>query len=58
MKLEDIKSEEHVAKFIEGCMNDFEAGIATKVQTELWMHRLIIYLIKLDRKRSLNNNLK
>ena len=51
MKLEDIKSEEDVSRFIEGCINDFEAGIATKVQTELWIHRLVIYLLKLDRKK-------
>jgi hypothetical protein len=39
-----------VAQYIEGCMNDFEAGISTKVETENHIHRLIIHLIKLDRK--------
>lgn len=50
MTLEDIKSEEMVAQYIEGCLNDFESCIATKQETELHIHRLIIYLIKLDRK--------
>ena len=51
MKLSDITSEEMVAQYIEGCLNDMEAGISTKQETELHLHRLIIYLIKLDRKR-------
>lgn len=50
MKLENIKSEEQVAHYIQGCMNDFEAGISTKVETENHIHKLIMYLIKLDRK--------
>lgn len=49
MKLEDIKSEEMVAQYIEGTLNDFEACISTKQETELHIHRLIIYLIKLDK---------
>lgn len=49
LKLEDIKSEEQVAQYIEALMNDFELGISTKVETENAIHRLVIYLIKLDR---------
>lgn len=57
MELTDIKSEEGVARYIEGCMNDLEAGVSTKKETELLLHRLIVYLIKLDRtKRSIAND--
>jgi len=49
LTLESIRSEEQVAQYIEGCINDFETGISTKVETENHIHRLIIYLIKLDR---------
>lgn len=51
MTLEDIKSEEDVARFIEGCLNDFESGIATKKETELWIHRLVVFMIKLGQKK-------
>lgn len=51
LKLEDIKSEEQVIQYIEGCLNDFEAAISTKVQTENYLNRLLIHLIKHDRKR-------
>lgn len=52
LKLEDIKSEEQVAQYIEGCLNDFDAGISTKVETENLILGLIIYLIKLDRSKN------
>ena len=57
MEITDIKSEEMVSQYIEGCLNDLEAGISTKKETELLLHRLIVYLIKLDRtKRSIEND--
>lgn len=33
MKAEDIKNKEDANNFVEGCINDFEAGISTKSET-------------------------
>lgn len=51
MKVEDIKSEEQVIQYIEGCLNDMEAGLEFKHQTGKHINDLIIYLIKLDRSK-------
>lgn len=51
MKIENIKSYEDVSAYIEGCLNDFEAMVSTKQETELHIHQLIIFLIKMDRVR-------
>lgn len=51
MKIEDIKNEEMVIRFIEGCLSDMELGIASKQETDTQMNKLIIYLINLDRKK-------
>jgi len=51
MKVEDIKDESMVIQYIEGCLNDMEYGIASKQETDIHINKLIIYLIKLDRKR-------
>jgi len=50
MKLEDIQSEEMVAQYIEGCINDLDAGISTKVETSNLIMGLVIHMIKLDRR--------
>lgn len=53
MKLKDIKSEENIPIYIEGCINDYtEFGITTKCQLVDEMMYLIIYLIQLDRKKN------
>jgi hypothetical protein len=33
MKAEDIKTIEDAENYVEGCINDFEAGISTKEET-------------------------
>ena len=50
LKLSDIKSEEMVLQYVESLMNDFEAGLSTKEETEGLIIDLIIYVVKLDRE--------
>lgn len=33
MKARDIKSVDDAERFVEGCLNDFESGVATKGET-------------------------
>lgn len=49
MKIEDIKSEEDVNTYIEGCLNDFENGVIDKPDASLLLTKLIISLVKRDR---------
>jgi len=51
MKLEQIKSEQDVETYIEGCLNDAMHGIAGKGETIGNMKNLIIHLINLDRSK-------
>lgn len=51
MKLENIKSEEDVSTFINGCLNDMDSMVSTKVETCNNIHRLIIFIIKKDRRK-------
>lgn len=48
MKVEQITSEEMVLQYVEGCLNDFEAGLTSKDDTASAMIELIVHLIKLD----------
>lgn len=54
MTLEDIQSEEDVSRYVEGCLNDMYFGVTGKQETEILIHRLMIYLIKLDRKKNIH----
>ena len=39
-----------VLQYVESLMNDFEAGLSTKEETEGLIIDLIIYVVKLDRE--------
>ena len=47
MDLENIKTTEDVKRYIDGCLNDYEAGIATKEQTAEHIGELITKVITL-----------
>ena len=50
LKLSDIKSEKIVLQYVEGILNDMEAGLSTKEETEGLIIDLIVHVVKLDRK--------
>ncbi len=50
MKVEQIKTPEDVERYIEGCLNDFEAGISTKKETMFLMAELVVHIYKKAKK--------
>jgi hypothetical protein len=46
MKLSDIKSNETLLRYIEGCVNDFEANVSTKQELMDNILGLSIYMAK------------
>ena len=46
MKIEDVKTPDDVEKYIEGCLNDFEIGIATKGETTVFLGELVVHIYK------------
>jgi hypothetical protein len=55
MVVEDIKSEEDVLEYIQGCLYDYRDGEVSQNDTEWAMINLIIYLVKKDRENQLFN---
>ena len=53
MKLENIRSEEDIIAYIEGCLNDLEFGISDKDDTILAISDLVVWAVKQERKRVL-----
>lgn len=56
MKLQDVKKPEDILNFIEGCLNDMEAGVSSKNETVGNMVDLISYLIK-EKEKNLKKEL-
>lgn len=54
MQLSDIKDERGIIRYIEGCINDLDAGIATKDETVDHVINLIIFLVKKKERILLN----
>ena len=50
MKVENIKTADDIERYIEGCINDFEAGISDKVETIIAIAELVIHIYKLALK--------
>jgi hypothetical protein len=46
MKVEDIKTFSDARRYIEGCINDYEAGISTKEETIKFIGDYTIYIVK------------
>ncbi len=55
MQVTDIVSADDIERYIEGCLNDFEAGISTKEDTVTYLCELAIYIIKTVRKEDGND---
>lgn len=47
MTIEDIKTNEDVLRFIRGCLNDFEAGISDRNETEMNIINLISHVAQI-----------
>jgi hypothetical protein len=52
MKLEDIQSEEDILEYIQGTLNDYDAQLTYRNDTEWAFVNLIIFLVKKDRQNS------
>jgi hypothetical protein len=46
MKVENIKTFSDARRYIEGCINDYEAGISTKEETIKFIGDYTIYIVK------------
>jgi hypothetical protein len=44
MKVENIRTADDVERYIEGCLNDFEAAISTKEETLVNIAELVVYV--------------
>lgn len=51
MKLEDIKSDEDILNYIEGCFNDFEAGVSTKAESMNLVLDLLLHCVNAKIKK-------
>ncbi len=51
MKLENVKTADDLERYIEGCINDFEADISDKDETIVAIAELVIHMYKLALKR-------
>jgi len=47
MKATEVKSEQDILNFLEGCLNDFETGLSSKNETMQNLVELIVHLNKL-----------
>lgn len=47
MKAKDIKSVDDVSNYIEGCLNDFDEGISTKIETNKYLHELVVRVVEI-----------
>ena len=50
MKLENVKTADDVERYIEGCINDFEADIIDKSETITAIAELVVHIYKLALK--------
>ena len=50
MKLENVKTADDIERYIEGCINDFEADICDKDETIVAIAELVIHMYKLALK--------
>lgn len=50
MKLENVKTADDLERYIEGCINDFEADISDKDETIVAIAELVIHVYKLALK--------
>lgn len=50
MKLENVKTADDLERYIEGCINDFEAGISDKDETTIAIAELVVHIYKLALK--------
>lgn len=50
MKLEDVNSIDDVERYLEGCLNDFDAGLSDKTETMNYMGDLILKVYKMALK--------
>lgn len=53
MKVEQIKTPDDIERYIEGCLNDFEAAISTKDETIVLLAKLVVYIYKAAKKDQL-----
>jgi hypothetical protein len=47
MKLTDIKSPEDIMRYIEGCVNDFEAEVSNKEETMIAIADLVTHVAEI-----------
>lgn len=47
MKLEDVKTAKDIVNYIEGCVNDLEAGISTNTETIVFIAELVGHVSQL-----------
>ncbi len=47
MKVEDIKTVDDMERFVEGCLNDMDAGIATKAETIRHLADYTVHIVQL-----------
>lgn len=44
MKVEQIRTADDVERYIEGCLNDYEAGVSTKDETVVNLTELVAHV--------------
>ena len=44
MKVEQIRTADDVERYIEGCLNDYEAGVSTKEETLVYLAELVAHV--------------
>ena len=44
MKVEQIRTADDVERYIDGCLNDFEAGVSTKDETLVHLAELVAHV--------------
>ena len=44
MKVEQIRTADDVERYIDGCLNDFEAGVSTKEETAIHLAELVAHV--------------
>lgn len=44
MEVNQIRTADDVERYIEGCLNDYEAGVSTKEETLVYLAELVAYV--------------
>lgn len=54
MEPEDIKTMADAQRYVEGCVNDFEGGISTKLELLRFMHEYTVHVMDVASRSTTN----